>query len=75
MREFWVFPANIVHITILNILEVINIQAGFFPKYVLLSLYLVVYGSIAAIIQLAAFVVNYRGNTANHYYKELFGRK
>ena len=75
VRDFWVFPANIVYITILSILEVINIQTGFFPKYALLSLFLVAYGSAAAIIQLAAFVVNYRGRTIDHYYKELFGRK
>lgn len=73
VRDFWVFPANIVHITFLSILELINAKYGVFPQYALLSLYLIVYGSIAVIIQLAAFVVNYRGKTVNHYYKELFG--
>lgn len=75
VREFWVFPANIVHITILSVIEVINIQQGFMPPYFLLSLYLIIYGSASTLIQLAAFIVNYRGRTADHYYKELFHRK
>jgi len=75
MRDFWVFPANIVHITILSIIEIINMQQGFMPRYFLLSVYLIMYGSLSALIQLTAFIVNYKGRTVDHYYKELFGRK
>ncbi len=74
-RDFWVFPANIVHITILSVIEIINAQQGFMPQYFLLSLYLVIYGSASALIQLTAFIVNYKGRTVDHYYKELFYRK
>lgn len=75
IRNFWVFPANIVHITVLSVIEVINIQPGFMPQYFLLSLYLIIYGSASALIQLSAFIVNYKGKTVDHYYKELFYRK
>jgi hypothetical protein len=75
IREFWVYPANIVHITILALIELINVQQGFFPQYMLLSLYLMIYGTISALIQITAFIVNYKGKTAEHYYKELFERK
>jgi phosphatidylglycerophosphate synthase len=75
IREFWVYPANIVHITILAIIEIINLQQGFFPQYMLLSLYIIIYGAISALIQITAFIVNYKGKTVEHYYKELFERK
>jgi len=75
VREFWVYPANIVHITILAIVEIVNMQQGFFPQYMLLSLYLIIYGIISVLIQVTAFIVNYKGKTVEHYYKELFERK
>lgn len=75
IRELWVYPANIVHITILALIELINIQQGFFPQYMLISLYLIIYGAISALIQITAFIVNYKGRTAEHYYKELFEKK
>jgi len=75
IREFWVFPANIVHITIISVIELVNIQQGFLPPYFLLSAYLIIYGSVSTLIQLTAFIVNYKGKTVDHYYKELFDRK
>lgn len=72
VREFWVFPANIVHITILSAIELANIQQNFLPPYFLLSLYLIIYGSASALIQITAFIVNYKGKTVEHYYQELF---
>ena len=75
IRDFWVYPANIVHITILAIVEIVNMQQGFFPQYMLLSLYLIIYGIISVLIQVTAFIVNYKGKTVEHYYKELFERK
>ena len=74
VREFWVYPANIMHVTIIAVIELINMQQGFFQQYMLLSLYLAVYGTISALIQTTAFIVNYKGKTVSHYYKELFGR-
>jgi hypothetical protein len=64
-----------VHITILAIVEIVNMQQGFFPQYMLLSLYLIIYGIISVLIQVTAFIVNYKGKTVEHYYKELFERK
>lgn len=75
IRDFWAYPANVVHITILTIIELINIQQGFFPQYMLISLYLIIYGVISTLIQITAFIVNYKGKTVEHYYKELFERK
>lgn len=75
IREFWVFPANIVHITLLAIIELLNVNYGFAPQYLILSLYLVVYGSVSIIVQTIAFIVNYKGRTVNHYYKALFEKK
>lgn len=75
LREFWVYPANIVYINILTIIEISNLYYVFLPQYFLLSLYLIAHGTASAIIQLISFAVNYKGKTANHYYKELFARK
>lgn len=75
IREFWVYPANIVYINILAVIEIINLSYAFLPQYFLLSLYLMLYGSASAIIQLISFIVNYKGRTVEHYYKELFSRK
>ncbi len=75
IREFWVYPANIVHITILTSIELINVSYAIFPQYLTLSLYLIIYGSVSTIIQTTAFIVNYKGRTVDHYYKALFERK
>jgi len=78
LREFWVYPANIVHITILAILEILNSNFGFFasmPQYTLLYIYLIAYGSISTLIQAIAFIVNYKGRTVDHYYQKLFCTK
>ena len=72
VREFWVYPANIVHITILAIIELLNIKYGFFRSYILFVLYIIMYGSISILIQTMAFLVNYKGRTVDHYYKKLF---
>lgn len=75
MREFWVYPANVVHITVLVIIELLNANYKFAPPYLFLSIYLIAYGSVSIIVQTIAFIVNYKGRTANHYYKALFERK
>ena len=72
MREFWVYPANIVHMTILAIIELVNMKYGFFHSYALFVLYIIIYGSFSIIIQTMAFLVNYKGRTVDHYYKKLF---
>lgn len=75
VRQFWVFPAYIVHITLLVIAEIVNLSYGFFDQYLLLSSYIYAYGGISLLIQFAAFIVNYRGRAVDHYYRTLFGRK
>ncbi len=74
-REFWVYPANIVHITLLAILELISASYGFTSQYMLFIIYLAAYGSISVIIQTIAFIVNYKGKTVDHYYEALFKKK
>ncbi|HLC50093.1 MAG TPA: hypothetical protein VJI97_01575 [Candidatus Nanoarchaeia archaeon] len=73
-RAVWVYPANIVHITVLAIIEILNIKRGYFPQYSLFVYYILAYGFVSAIVQSTAFIVNYRGKTIDHYYKELFGK-
>lgn len=75
MREFWVYPANIVHITILVIVELFNARYGFISQYMLFYIYLFVYGSVSTVVQAIAFIVNYRGRTVHHYYETLFEKK
>ncbi|MBI2627554.1 hypothetical protein HYW72_01340, partial [Candidatus Nomurabacteria bacterium] len=75
VREFWVYPANIVHITILAILELVNASYGFTSQYMLFIVYLAAYGSISLLIQTVAFIVNYKGKTVDHYYESLFKKK
>ena len=38
-------------------------------------LYLIVYGSVSLIIQVTAFIVNYKGRTVDHYYETLFKKR
>jgi len=74
-RAFWVYPANIVHITVLAIIEMINVKYGFAPRYIFFAFYIYLYGTVSTIIQTAAFIVNYKGKTADHYYQFFFGSK
>ena len=69
IRQFWVYPANIVHITIIAVIEILNLYYAFAPQYIFLSLYIIVYGSISTLVQLVAFIVNYKGTTVHYYYK------
>lgn len=75
IRNFWVFPANIIHINILAIIELINFYHNFMPPYLLFIFYILFYGTVSTLIQLTAFIVNYKGKTVNHYYRALFGKK
>ena len=75
MREFWVYPANIVHIIVLTIAELFNASYGFISQYILFYLYLIIYGSVSIVIQIIAFIVNYRGKTVHNYYEALFEKK
>lgn len=75
IREFWAYPANIVYISILAVIEVINLYYGFVQQYYLLSLFVILHGSVSTFVQFMAFLVNYKGKTVNHYYKTLFEGK
>lgn len=75
LRAFWVYPANIVHITMLAIVEIINAKYGFAQDYIFFALYIYMYGAVSSIIQTAAFIVNYKGKTVDHYYQFFFGSK
>lgn len=75
IRDFWVFPANIIHINIIAAIELVNLYYNFMPSYLLLYFYLSFYAAASVIIQLTSFIVNYKGKTIYHYYKTLFERK
>lgn len=76
VRAVWVFPANILHINIIIILELLNIHYQYIPHtHLFLALYLIFYGSVSTFIQVTAFIVNFRGKTVDHYYKKLFSGK
>ena len=72
IRDFWVYPANVVHITLIAIIELLSAHYGFAAPYIFFYIYLTVYVSASVIIQAAAFIVNYRGRAVDHYYKQLF---
>lgn len=75
VREFSVYPANIVHITLLSIVEIVNLKYRVISPYTFFSIYIVVYGFASLIIQFTAFIVNYKGKTVDHYYEALFKKK
>ena len=75
-REFWVYPANVVHITFLAVAEIINLKYySFVSPYALLYIYLIVYSSVSVLVQTTAFIVNYKGRTVDHYYGALFKKR
>ena len=75
-RNFWVYPANVVAITILAIIEIINFgYYRFVSPYTFLYIYLIVYGSVSVLVQKIAFIVNYKGRTVDHYYGALFRKR
>jgi len=74
-KDFWAAPTNIVHLTIISIIELVNQHYEFMPSYILFYWYLVVYSIVIIMIQITSFVVHYKGRAAEQYYKSLFGEK
>jgi hypothetical protein len=75
VRDFWVFPANIIHINAIAVIELLNAHYMWFRSYDLFYLYLAFYAIVSVLAQTASFVANYRGKTAEHYYNALFRKK
>lgn len=75
IKELWGFPANIVHIHIIIIIELLNSYYYFAPEFLIPLIYLGVYSVIAVMKQIASFIVHYKGKTVFHYYNALFGKK
>lgn len=75
IKEFMNFPLNIAHMQVVIAIELLNYYYSFMPPYILSLLYLIIYGSISALRQLASFIVHYKGRTVFHYYNALFGKK
>jgi len=73
--NIWAAPFNIVHLTIISIVEVINLSYQFFPSYIIFYWYLVIYGIAVVLIQIVSFIVHYKGKAAEHYYLALFNKK
>ena len=73
LANFWAAPFNIVHLTIISIMEVVNLNYQFVPSYIIFYCYLVIYGVIVVLIQAISFIVHYKGRAAEQYYKSLFG--
>jgi phosphatidylglycerophosphate synthase len=72
IKELWGFPFNIVHIHIIITIELLNRYYAFMPPFMLSLIYLMIYGSVSVLKQLASFIVHYKGRTVFHYYNALF---
>ena len=69
---FWAAPTNIIHVTVISIVELINMHYKFMPGYFLFYWYLAVYSVVSIMIQIVSFVVHYKGRAVEHYFRELF---
>jgi len=56
-------------------LEIINLSYSVIPEFYLSFGYIAAYGTANFIIQIASFIVHYKGRTIFHYYNALFGNK
>ena len=74
-KDFWAAPTNILHLTVISIIELINLHYGFMPGYILFYWYLLIYAVAAVLKQVISFLVHYKGRAAEQYYKALFSGK
>ncbi len=72
-KDFWAAPTNIVHLTVISIIELFNNNYHFMQDYTLFYWYFVVYSFAVILIQIISFLVHYKGKAADQYYKSLFG--
>ncbi|MBI2654832.1 CDP-alcohol phosphatidyltransferase family protein [Candidatus Woesearchaeota archaeon] len=74
-KDFWAAPTNILHLTVISIIELINLHYNFMPSYILFYWYLLIYAVGAILKQVVSFLVHYKGRAAEQHYKALFGGK
>lgn len=74
-KDFWAWPTNILHLTAIVIVELVNKYSPFMPSYYLFYWYFVAYTTAVVSIQLTSFAVHYKGKAAEQYYKALFYKK
>lgn len=74
-KDFWAAPTNMVHLTLISIIELVNNNYHFMQGHILFYWYFVVYGIVVILIQLTSFLVHYKGRAVEQYYKALFGDK
>lgn len=74
-KDFWSAPTNILHLTIISIIELVNMLYQFLPNYTIFYWYLAAYATVAILTQTISFIVNYRGRAVEQYYKSLFVHK
>lgn len=72
-RDFWTEPMNILHLTIISVVELVNHSYQFFPDYIIFYWYLAIYALVVVFIQITSVIVHYKGKTAEQYFKALFG--
>ena len=72
-KDFWAWPTNMLHLTIISFLELINKKYQLVQSYSIFYWYIVLYSVIVILIQIVSFIVHYKGKAAEQYYKKLFG--
>jgi len=74
-KDFWEMPNNILILAIISFIELINQYSPFMTNYTLFYWYLVIYATAAVFKQIVSFIVQYKGNAVDQYYKVLFNDK
>ena len=72
-KDFWAAPTNMLQLTVISIIELVNLSYHFMPRYILFYWYLLVYAIAMVFIQTISVVIHYKGKAAEQYYKALFG--
>lgn len=71
--KLWTTPYYYWVLGIVIITELINLSYNFTQSYFLLTLYVVIYGSILTLMQFFSFIINYKARSVDIQYQALFG--
>jgi hypothetical protein len=75
IRNIWIFPTNLIILTLLYIWESINSAYIFIPEFSAIFVFFIIYGSLVTLNQIVSFTFHTRKNSIDSFYVFLFGRK
>jgi len=74
-RNFFIYPSNLVMITLIYIWEVVNLKYAFAPKFLVTILFFVAYGSYGTLNNILSFIFHSKKNSIDSFYVFIFGKK